>query len=54
VVTFAKCLGNGFPVGVCLAKSGAAKLLVKGDHGTTFGGSPFVCRIGLEVLSILS
>lgn len=50
VVTLAKGLGNGFPIGACLASGVAAEVLGLGNHATTFGGSPLGCRIGLSVV----
>ena len=53
VVTVAKALGNGMPIGACVASEAVAELLEPGSHGTTFGGNPLACRVGLEVLSII-
>ena len=53
VLTLAKGLGNGVPIGACLAKGKAAKLLTPGTHGSTFGGNPLVCRAALEVLEVI-
>lgn len=53
VITLAKALGNGVPIGACLAAGQAAKVLVPGSHGTTFGGNPLACRAALEVMHIL-
>jgi len=53
VVTVAKALGNGIPIGACLAREPAARLLGPGSHGTTFGGNPLACRVGLEVIAIM-
>lgn len=53
VLTLAKGLGNGVPIGACLAKGKAAKLLTPGTHGSTFGGNPLVCRVALTVLDII-
>lgn len=50
VMTVAKALGNGFPVGACLARGAAADLIQPGTHGTTFGGNPLACRVGLTVI----
>ncbi|MGM0564402.1 MAG: acetylornithine transaminase [Pseudomonadota bacterium] len=50
VLTLAKALGNGVPIGACLARQGAADLLQPGSHGTTFGGNPLACRAALAVL----
>ncbi len=53
VMTLAKALGNGFPIGACLAKGVAAEVLVPGTHGSTFGGSPLACAAGCAVLDTL-
>lgn len=53
VVTLAKALGNGVPIGACLAKGTAANLFSPGSHGTTFGGNPLACAAGLAVLNTL-
>ncbi len=53
VVTIAKALGNGMPIGACLATEKVAGLLPVGSHGTTFGGNPLACRVGLEVLAVM-
>jgi len=50
VMTVAKALGNGIPVAACLARGPAATVLTPGSHGTTFGGSPFACRVALTVI----
>jgi len=46
----AKALGNGVPIGACLASGAAAQLIQPGSHGTTFGGNPLSCRAGLTVI----
>lgn len=53
LVTVAKGLGNGFPVGACLATGGTADLFQPGMHGTTFGGNPLAARAALTVLEEL-
>lgn len=53
VLTLAKGLGNGIPIGACLARGAAAGILVPGSHGSTFGGNPFACRAALTVVDIL-
>lgn len=53
VVTLAKALGNGIPIGACLAKGIAAKLLFPGAYGSTFGGNPLACRVAYTVLEII-
>jgi acetylornithine/N-succinyldiaminopimelate aminotransferase len=51
VVTLAKGLGGGLPIGACLATGAAADALKKGDHGSTFGGNPVSCAAALAVLT---
>jgi len=53
VVTVAKGLGAGFPVGACIALGPTADLLGPGSHGTTFGGNPVAAIAGLAVLSVI-
>ncbi len=53
VLTTAKGLGNGVPIGACLARGKAAQLFTAGSHGSTFGGNPLACRAGLAVLDTL-
>jgi acetylornithine aminotransferase len=53
VMTLAKSLGNGVPIGACLASGSAAELMQPGSHGSTFGGNPLACRAGLAVIDIL-
>lgn len=53
VITLAKGLGNGFPIGACLARGAAAELFSPGRHGSTFGGNPLACRVGCTVLDIM-
>lgn len=53
VCTVAKALGNGVPIGACLARGKAATLLTAGKHGSTFGGSPLACSAALAVLKTL-
>lgn len=54
VMTLAKGLGNGFPVGACLAKGQASELFGPGSHGTTFGGNPLACRVALSVIETMN
>jgi acetylornithine aminotransferase len=53
VVTVAKALGNGVPIGACLARGNAAELLQPGSHGTTFGGNPLAARAAMAVLDVI-
>ncbi len=53
VVTLAKALGNGFPIGACLARGPAARLFSPGQHGSTFGGNPLACRVAWTVLDVM-
>jgi acetylornithine aminotransferase len=53
VLTVAKALGNGVPIGACLARGTAAGLMHPGNHGTTFGGNPLASRAALAVLDAL-
>jgi acetylornithine/N-succinyldiaminopimelate aminotransferase len=54
MVTLAKPLGGGLPLGCVLTAPGLTTTLAPGDHGTTFGGNPLACRLGIEVLEALS
>ncbi|WP_456448230.1 acetylornithine transaminase [Thiolapillus sp.] len=51
VMTLAKALGNGVPIGACLARGEAAQLFAPGNHGSTFGGNPLACAAALAVLA---
>ena len=53
VLTLAKGLGGGLPIGATIAYGNAAQLLQPGDHGTTFGGSPISCAAGNAVLDVI-
>jgi len=53
VVTLAKGLGNGVPIGACLARGAAATLMQPGHHGSTFGGNPLACSAALAVLDTI-
>ena len=53
VVTVAKGLGNGFPIGACIARGRAAGLLQAGSHGSTFGGNPVAAIAGLAVIAVI-
>lgn len=50
IMTLAKALGNGMPIGACLAMGDAAELFQPGHHGSTFGGNPLACAAALAVL----
>ena len=52
IMTVAKALGNGLPIGAFLACKGAAKVMEPGDHGTTYGGNPLVCAAADKVLEL--
>ncbi|MBN7768671.1 aspartate aminotransferase family protein [Marinobacter daepoensis] len=54
VVTLAKALGNGVPIGACLARGTAAELFSPGQHGSTFGGNPLACRVACKVLEVIA
>jgi len=51
IMTLAKALGNGVPIGACLARGEAANLFKPGNHGTTFGGNPLASRAALAVIN---
>ena len=53
VVTLAKGLGGGVPIGACLARGAAAEVLESGDHGSTLGGNPLACSVALAVLDTI-
>lgn len=53
VMTLAKSLGNGVPIGACLARGAAAGLIRPGKHASTFGGNPLACRAALAVLDVM-
>lgn len=53
LVTVAKGLGGGVPIGACIALGAAADLLAPGQHGTTFGGNPLAAAAGLAVLDTI-
>ena len=54
IMTLAKSLGNGFPIGACLAQSGVADLFQSGAHGSTFGGNPLGTSIALGVIDLIA
>ena len=53
VMPLAKGLGNGVPIGACLAAGAAAQLFKPGNHGSTFGGNPLACAAALSTLAII-
>jgi acetylornithine/N-succinyldiaminopimelate aminotransferase len=53
IVTVAKGLGNGFPIGACIATGSASRLLGPGSHGSTFGGNPVAAIAGLAVIAVI-
>lgn len=53
IITSAKALGNGIPIGACLARGKACNLFGPGKHGSTFGGSPFACAVGVAVIETM-
>lgn len=53
VLTLAKGLGGGLPIGACLGIGAAGELLTAGQHGTTFGGNPIACAAALAVLDTI-
>ncbi|HPE61087.1 MAG TPA: aspartate aminotransferase family protein [Thiolinea sp.] len=53
VMTLAKALGNGMPIGACLAAGKAGAVFAPGNHGSTFGGNPLACRAGLAVVEVM-
>jgi len=53
VMTLAKGLGSGVPIGACLARGAAAEVFTPGKHGSTFGGNPLACTAGLATLQII-
>ena len=53
VVTMAKALGNGMPIGACWAKADVSSAFVPGDHGSTFGGQPLAAAAARAVLAVM-
>jgi acetylornithine aminotransferase len=54
VLTLAKGLGGGLPIGACLAVGSAGELFAAGDHGSTFGGNPVACAAALAVIATIA
>ena len=54
IITTAKALGNGFPIGATLVNQHVADKIKVGDHGTTFGGNPLACRLGVSIVERLA
>ena len=54
VMTLAKGLGNGVPIGACLAAGPAAQVFHPGNHGSTFGGNPLACVAALTTLNVIA
>jgi len=53
IMTLAKGLGGGFPIGTCIATADAAKGMTAGTHGSTFGGNPLACAAANAVLDVM-
>ena len=53
VMTLAKALGNGVPIGACLTNKKASEILKPGNHGSTFGGNPLACAAALAVIEVM-
>ena len=51
IMTIAKGIGGGFPLGACLSTDNASIGMVKGKHGSTYGGNPLACAVGCEVMN---
>ncbi|KAH9234512.1 hypothetical protein K456DRAFT_1834977 [Colletotrichum gloeosporioides 23] len=54
IITTAKALGNGFPIGATVVNKNVADKIKVGDHGTTFGGNPLACRLAHNIVSRLA
>lgn len=54
IITVAKGLANGYPIGACIALDEAADMFGPGQHGTTFGGNPIACAVGCAVLRVMA
>jgi acetylornithine/N-succinyldiaminopimelate aminotransferase len=53
IMTVAKGIGGGFPLGACLATEAAASGMTVGTHGSTYGGNPLACAVGLAVMDVM-
>jgi acetylornithine/N-succinyldiaminopimelate aminotransferase len=53
IMTVAKGIGGGFPLGACLATEHAASGMTAGTHGSTYGGNPLACAVGLAVMDVM-
>ena len=54
IMTIAKGIGGGFPLGACLATEAAAAGMTTGTHGSTYGGNPLACAVGCAVMDIVT
>jgi acetylornithine aminotransferase len=54
ILTTAKALGNGYPIGATIVATDVARCIVTGDHGTTFGGNPLACRVAHSAVTRLA
>ncbi len=54
IISVAKGIGSGFPLGACMSTNKACVAMTKGSHGSTYGGNPLAMSVGLEVLKIIS
>ena len=54
IMTIAKALGNGFPIGACLTSKKVGETMGHGTHGSTFGGNPLAMAVGNTVMDIVS
>lgn len=54
ILTTAKALGNGFPIGAVLVSKDVSEMIKVGDHGTTFGGNPLACRLAHNIVTRLA
>ena len=54
IISIAKALGGGFPIGAMLCKEEVAAAFTPGSHGTTFGGNPLACAVALAAFNVIS